>query len=132
MCSNCTCSIFSIHVNISVCVIKRTRLIQYLCYLMRIIGHCCGRERGRWRRGRTEHGWRWYDSDLRYSDRRQIYEPDNVTMLRRIYTSGFCMHLPHCVAIFNNLTWFAQSRQVIKNCNAMRKTHVETECVNAP
>ncbi len=51
-----------------------------LYYLMRIIGHRCGRERGWRRRGRAEHGWRGYYSDLRHGDRRQICASDNVTI----------------------------------------------------
>jgi len=50
-------------------------------------------------------------------------------MLSWVYTSGFCICLPHCISIFYNSPWFCS---IIKNCNAMWNLHGKTKCVNAP
>jgi len=36
------------------------------------------------------------------------------TCLRLVYTSGFRMHFPHCVAIFHKLPWLSKTRVIYK------------------
>ncbi len=43
-----------------------------------------------------------------------------------VYTSGFCMRLPHCVVIFNNLPWFCS----IKVSNKKLQRNAENACGN--
>ncbi len=42
-------------------------------------------------------------------------------LIRRIYTSGFRMHFPHCVAIFYNLPWLSKTKVSYKKsqCNVV-------------
>jgi len=43
-----------------------------------------------------------------------------------VYTSGFLMHLPHCIAIFYNLPWFWS----IKVSNKKSQRNAENTCKN--
>jgi len=51
----------------------------------------------------------------------------NSRLKRRVYTSGFCMHFPHCVAIFYYLPWLSKTKVSYKKLQRMRKPDVQTQ-----
>jgi len=48
-------------------------------------------------------------------DKNDFLRHDFMQNLRRIYTSGFRMRFPHCVAIFYNLPWLSKTKVIYRN-----------------